>query len=30
VSPARFMRADEAGFWKQANQHDPASPEAGL
>lgn len=25
-----FMRGDEAGFWRQANQHDPASPEAGL
>ena len=25
-----LMRADEAGFWKAANQHDAASPEAGL
>lgn len=24
------MRGDEAGFWKQANQHQPSSPEAGL
>lgn len=25
-----YMRADEAGFWKQANQHEPRQPEAGL
>jgi len=25
-----LMRGDEAGLWKKANQHDPASPEAGL
>lgn len=25
-----FMRGDEAGYWGQANQHDPSSPEAGL
>lgn len=25
-----LMRADEAGYWGQANQHDPASAEAGL
>jgi len=25
-----LMRGDEAGFWRQANQHDPAAPEAGL
>lgn len=25
-----MMRGDEAEFWGQANQHDPASPEAGL
>lgn len=25
-----LMRADEAGYWKQANQHNLASPEAGL
>lgn len=25
-----FMRGDEAGFWRAANQHDAASPEAGL
>lgn len=25
-----WMRGDEAGFWRHANQHDPASPEAGL
>lgn len=24
------MRADESYFWRKANQHDPASPEAGL
>jgi len=24
------MRGDEAFFWRKANQHDPASPEAGL
>lgn len=25
-----YMRGDEAGFWKAANQHEPRSPEAGL
>lgn len=25
-----MMRGDEALFWRKANQHDPASPEAGL
>lgn len=25
-----YMRADEAGFWRVSNQHDAASPEAGL
>lgn len=25
-----FMRGDEAGYWKEANQHDAASPEAGI
>lgn len=25
-----FMRGDEAGFWREANQHDSRSPEAGL
>lgn len=25
-----LMRGDEAGFWKQANQHEPWSPEAGI
>lgn len=25
-----LMRGDEAGFWRQANQHDAWSPEAGL
>lgn len=30
ISHLLFMRGDEAGFWKEANQHDPAQPEAGL
>lgn len=30
IAHLSWMRGDEAGFWKQANQHDPASPEAGL
>lgn len=25
-----YLRGDEAGFWRAANQHDPAEPEAGL
>ena len=25
-----LMRGDEAGFWRQANQHQPWTPEAGL
>jgi hypothetical protein len=25
-----MVRADEAGYWAKANQHDPSSPEAGL
>lgn len=25
-----YMRGDEAGFWRQATQHDPATPNAGL
>lgn len=25
-----LMRCDEVGFWKQANQHEPWTPEAGL
>lgn len=30
IAHLAWMRGDEAGFWKQANQHDAASPEAGL
>lgn len=30
IAHLSWMRGDEAGFWRQANQHDPASPEAGL
>lgn len=30
IAHLAFMRGDEAGFWKEANQHDPASPEAGI
>lgn len=30
IAHLAWMRGDEAGFWKQANQHDPSSPEAGL
>lgn len=30
IAHLAWMRGDEAGFWRQANQHDPASPEAGL
>lgn len=25
-----YIRGDEAGFWRRANQHDPNSPEAGI
>lgn len=25
-----LMRGDEAGFWRQANQHEPSAPEAGI
>lgn len=30
IAHLTMMRADEAYFWRCANQHDPASPEAGL
>lgn len=30
IAHLSYMRGDEARFWKQATQHDPASPEAGL
>lgn len=30
IAHLTWMRGDEAGFWRYANQHDPASPEAGL
>lgn len=30
IAHLAWMRGDEAGYWRQANQHDPASPEAGL
>lgn len=30
IAHLAWMRGDEAGFWRQANQHDPSSPEAGL
>jgi hypothetical protein len=30
IAHLSWMRGDEAGFWRHANQHDPASPEAGL
>lgn len=30
IAHLSWMRGDEAGFWRQANQHDLASPEAGL
>lgn len=30
IAHLAWMRGDEAGFWKQANQHRASSPEAGL
>lgn len=30
IAHLTFMRGDEAGFWKAANQHEPRKPEAGL
>ena len=30
IAHLTLMRADEAGYWKAANQHQPSSPEAGL
>lgn len=30
IAHLSWMRGDEAGYWKNANQHDPESPEAGL
>lgn len=30
ISHLTMMRGDEAFFWRNANQHDPASPQAGL
>jgi hypothetical protein len=30
IAHLSWMRGDEAAFWKHANQHDPASPEAGI
>ena len=30
IAHLTMMRADEAHYWSKANQHDPASPEAGL
>lgn len=30
IAHLAWMRGDEAGFWRHANQHDLSSPEAGL
>lgn len=30
IAHLAFMRGDEAGYWKEANQHEPRAPEAGL
>lgn len=30
IAHVAWMRGDEAGYWKHANQHDLATPEAGL
>jgi len=30
IAHLTWIRGDEAGFWKHANQHKPSAPEAGL